>query len=627
MRFNDLLHTILANRNSGAGSVVTRWRQCMDLLAQFDVSGEPVAAELTPERAARIEEMLLADRSVITLSQRLSSVVELGGRLRSARLVRLLVDDHPVVASAAMARARLSDEDWCKLVPGLGPLARSILRRREDLGAHTRNMLDRFGSVDLTLTDETGRHDVAKAVPPQTGLLQAGPPQISKVVCQLEAETPLRSPPVDLPEAPVTAKASVTAKLAEGSRTVEASSTDSESDGHIRRIVERIERFRAERSNPAPPEAILEAPQREAPKNPADPVKSFGFMTDMDGIITSAENVSRAAVVGLTIGQAVADGRSGADGHALGAFRRRAAIRDARFTVDAGQLSGTWRVTAEPCFDQRTGRFQGYTGTARREFVHEQIVHEADDNRWSDAGPAPSTSGWAGMSAAAARQLVHELRTPLNAIQGYAEMIAEQLAGPVSDEYRAMAATILSDARELLSTFEDLDMASRLARGDVTITASQVDAGAMVRMAADRFGQDGLHPIDLVIAKGDLNALVDPKHAERMITHLFRVCYAALGDNEEFAARLEQHSELNIVRLSIGRPACLLGQSEQQLFDQQREEDMRGEHTPPLGLAFTLRLVRGLVRRTGGQLHIRDHQFDLDLPCRNVPREEQGQRS
>ena len=39
MRFNDFLRTVLANMGDGSVATVTRWRQCIDLLAQYDVSG------------------------------------------------------------------------------------------------------------------------------------------------------------------------------------------------------------------------------------------------------------------------------------------------------------------------------------------------------------------------------------------------------------------------------------------------------------------------------------------------------------------------------------------------------------------------------------------------------------
>jgi two-component system sensor histidine kinase BarA len=55
----------------------------------------------------------------------------------------------------------------------------------------------------------------------------------------------------------------------------------------------------------------------------------------------------------------------------------------------------------------------------------------------------------------------HELRTPLTSVIGYAEMLAEGLAGPVSDDQREYLTTILSKADQLLGMITSvLDVAS-----------------------------------------------------------------------------------------------------------------------------------------------------------------------
>jgi signal transduction histidine kinase len=55
----------------------------------------------------------------------------------------------------------------------------------------------------------------------------------------------------------------------------------------------------------------------------------------------------------------------------------------------------------------------------------------------------------------------HELRTPLTSVIGYAEMIAEGLAGPVTDEQRDYLTTILGKADQLLGLITSvLDVAS-----------------------------------------------------------------------------------------------------------------------------------------------------------------------
>jgi len=571
MRFNDLLRTVLANMGDGTVATVTRWRQCMDLLAQYDVSGAhgtTLSAEDRDAILARLEIM----RPQLNVEQRVASVVELGGRLRSAGLVRLLGQDHPTLVSALMAKVALSDADWVAIIPDLGPLARSVLRRRTDLGPGAIAALRRFGTVDLSLTTLVPK----EAIQPASG----APHRV---------------------------------QAANDSERAEAQS-------QIGRIVAQIERFTETRQHRQ--EDVLEADtapssssrstESARPKRGAL-VRRFTFETDVAGIIRTVAGAPRAAAAGLSIGTPASDGRHGADGRALGAFRHRAAFEDARFTIGAGVLAGEWRLSATPRFDPATGRFLDYIGEARRELPHEALVKTSRD--------AP---GWAGLSAASTRQLIHELRTPLNAIQGYAEMIEAQLVGPVSADYRDMAGQILADARALLATFDDLDLASRIERGDHRAASEAVDLPALVEGIIAAFGQDGAARI-VVAAGADLPVIAsDRAQVERMLAHLIRAGRAALGDGERLALTLMPGATVDTVEIAMRRPSTLIGLTDTALLEHDSAIDSKLCDAPQLGLAFTLRLVRGIADHLEGHFEITPHDFRLILPNRAAIREEQG---
>ena len=125
MRFNDLMQTVLAADDRAGLGAVTLWRQCVDLLAQHDRADRmPMAAD---QRAALLDR-LSGLRSKMSETQRIATVVELGGRLRSASLVEFFAHDRPSIAAAAMARAQLPDMVWDDLLPRLTPTARGVLR-------------------------------------------------------------------------------------------------------------------------------------------------------------------------------------------------------------------------------------------------------------------------------------------------------------------------------------------------------------------------------------------------------------------------------------------------------------------------------------------------------------------
>lgn len=306
LRFNDLIATALSGRTEGARSRAILWRQCVDLFCQFD--GADGRGEDLDQIAATLEAL----RGKVETEQKLAGLAELGGRLTSRRLVRLLLTEESSVQVAAMQNTRLPDACWPSLIAEAGPLARSVLRRRDDLGPEARRALDAFGLTDLALVD-LGRATEPEAAP------------------ALATLAPL---PVD-----------------EGSQ--------------IRRIVDRIERFTSERQDrtvrfPAEPEKGGEVPE------PTPAIDQISFTADADGIIHSVLGAPRATLVGFRFASPSPDRSIGPDGQILGAFRRRGAFREGRLTIGEGLLAGCWLVDGEPLFDQRSGRFTGYRALARR---------------------------------------------------------------------------------------------------------------------------------------------------------------------------------------------------------------------------------------------------------------------
>lgn len=584
MRFNDLLRTVLANAGQGADSAVTRWRQCVDLLAQSDVSGADVADAgrdhvLDDADRSQLLTLLGAMRGAVPLQQRAESIIELGSRLRSVELVRLCAGDHPVVVCAAMASAHLTDADWTALIPSLGPLGRSVLRRRTDIGRRARAMLDRFGPVDMALPQPS----------PDTRA-ETGEVAALRLVARNDAARDARVRDAAAPIA----------------------MTNDAAASEISRIVQRIEKFTAEREHVRDAQPTGAADGSAKPMALARSTDSFAFEVDMAGRFVEIIGAPRAAAIGLSIGLPSRDGCTGADGQALGAFRRRAAIAGARFTIEHGYLSGVWRLTAEPQFDRTSGRFMGYHGYARREQPQEQMVRVS-----APAGAVSATS---------ARQLVHELRTPLNAIQGYAEMIESEMVGPVDSAYRDMARHILSDAHDLTATFDDLDLASRLARGDDRADARSLDMAQLAEAVVTHFRDAGCARIDLDVDQATGAVCIDPMQAERMVMHLVRAGYGALDEEERLAVQVVPAEGGANALLLVDLPRAIAALDEHLLLDPDAEVELRPEARPPLGLAFTLRLVRSIVAHAGGQLVVGQRRISVSLPTAATERGDQEHR-
>lgn len=562
------MQTVLAAEERTGLGAVTLWRQCVDMLAQHD---RPGRAPLHPRERDALLERLAALRPALSETQRIATVVELGGQLRSPALVAFFAEDRPGIAAAAVARARLPDADWAALLPRLTPTARGVLRGRRDMGPEARKALDLFGPSDLVLTDDSGVTAAGGDMLLTPDMIMAPEPEDDA------GAKPPSVRPADVVPLPVTGA----------------------NPDQIRNLVNRIEQFtsgrRADRPAPAIPGA---APAHRA----------FAFETDAGGTIIWVDQGVRAALIGLSLGETALDGGSGPDGHVAGAFARRSGFQNGRYTIVGGVMAGEWRLSATPCFDPRSGRFQGYRGHARRPHLHEVA-----------AATPTEPIAIAGLSADSLRQLVHELRTPLNAILGFAEIIEQQLFGPTGPEYRDMAGKIAADAHHLLAAFDDLDLAARVSRGDAPDAPRPVDPALLVADVASRFREHGGGGgvIDIAVAPDLPPVRIDPVRGERMLQHLLRtmISVAPVGEDVTGACWFQPDGGDGRIIVAVDRPSTLAGMEEAQLLDPGYMPDGEWADGPLLGLGFSLRLIRSLAAGSGGGLDVEADRFLLAMPA------------
>ncbi|MEQ1687260.1 MAG: histidine kinase dimerization/phospho-acceptor domain-containing protein [Sphingopyxis sp.] len=148
MRFDDRLDTVLKIDPGHASGRAAIWRQLIDMLAH---SG----AHMTAASAARCLQVLALLRDQIPLRDRIDSINAVGGRVNYAPLIAFLAHDHPHVAIAATDKAQLSTADWLAILPDMGPVGRSRLRQRSDVGQAVTASLALYGAADFALPNRT----------------------------------------------------------------------------------------------------------------------------------------------------------------------------------------------------------------------------------------------------------------------------------------------------------------------------------------------------------------------------------------------------------------------------------------------------------------------------------------
>jgi PAS domain S-box-containing protein len=79
----------------------------------------------------------------------------------------------------------------------------------------------------------------------------------------------------------------------------------------------------------------------------------------------------------------------------------------------------------------------------------------------------------------------HELRTPLHTIIGFAELLAEELEGPLNDKQKRFLNHVHQDSLHLLDLINDILDISKIEAGGMELHPESLDAREAVRAAAD----------------------------------------------------------------------------------------------------------------------------------------------
>ncbi len=117
----------------------------------------------------------------------------------------------------------------------------------------------------------------------------------------------------------------------------------------------------------------------------------------------------------------------------------------------------------------------------------------------------------------------HELRTPLNSILGFAQVLLQEIEGPLTESQREDVEMIRSSGEHLLSLFNDVLDLSAMASGGIALHRERVDVRALLTEAAKLLdAQRGHKPIEIrTDLEADLPLLdADPKRLRQIVMNL-----------------------------------------------------------------------------------------------------------
>lgn len=156
-----------------------------------------------------------------------------------------------------------------------------------------------------------------------------------------------------------------------------------------------------------------------------------------------------------------------------------------------------------------------------------------------------------------AANMSHEVRTPLNAIVGFADIIGQELYGPLGEKYRAAAADIQTGASYLLRLIDDIVDLSKAGAGELELHDEAVDFAApaadtisMLRQSAEAAGIK----LEADLPPGLPKLRADPQKLRQILINLIAnaIKFTVAGGRITVAAEVEDDFIVTVADTGIG---------------------------------------------------------------------------
>ncbi|WP_374513732.1 PAS domain-containing sensor histidine kinase [Brevundimonas sp.] len=346
---------------------------------------------------------------------------------------------------------------------------------------------------------------------------------------------------------------------------------------------------------------------------------AFGFESGVLRKGALKADLNRIAALAIRSDQPATGGRAGAREVELHDGRWLQLVE--RFTSDGGSVVSAADITAikqkEAERQRATERLHvTITELESREEELQQLArkYEVAMTRAEAANQAKSEF-LANMS--------HELRTPLNAINGFSEIMAGEMFGPLGDpRYKGYAADILKSGQHLLSLINDiLDMA-KIEAGKMTLHYEPVSLREVVedvaRLMRGRIHEAGLN---LVVDAPDLpDVEADHRGLKQVLLNLVSNAVKFTPEGGDIVIAVSQPGP---DRMRVAVTDTGIGIAPEDLARLARPfEQVEGQHSKTTqGTGLGLALTKSLVELHGGRLTMESEPgqgttVSFDVPIR-----------
>ena len=195
----------------------------------------------------------------------------------------------------------------------------------------------------------------------------------------------------------------------------------------------------------------------------------------------------------------------------------------------------------------------------------------------------------------------HELRTPMTSVLGASMTLLREDVELDEERRRQLLALIGAEATRLSQITEDVLLASRLDRDDVSVERDPIDAGEVVQTTVEAV-RARVSDVSIEIGSANGAALGDRDRVEQVLINL--IDNAIKYGRREGRVVVSTEPLGDVVRIAVSDDGNGIQPSEQEaIFEKFYRVDPEQRHSPS-GTGLGLYISRELVRRMGGRIGV-----------------------